>query len=156
MRDEAGAPVCRISSRPARAANIVCCAILALAGALAAGLPLRPRLVAPVAVIALYVPLAGAGPSIQRAGIMGAAAPVAALCRRPADRWYALLLAAAGALALDPLAIGEPGWQMSFAAVVGLAPRGWRLRAWARLSGRRAALAEAVAVTVAATLGTAP
>ena len=52
--------------------------------------------------IALYVPLAGGGPSIQRAGIMGAAALVAALAGRPASRWYALLLAAAATLVLDP------------------------------------------------------
>ena len=76
--------------------------------------------------IAAYVPLAGGGPSIQRAGIMGAAVLVAALAWRPASRWYALLLAAAVTLALNPRAAGDPGWQLSFAAVLGIfcSPRG--------------------------------
>ena len=74
----------------------------------------------PAALIAVYVPLAGGGPSIQRAGVMGVAGLVAALAGRPARRWYALLLAAAATLALNPRAAGEPGWQLSFAAVVAL------------------------------------
>ena len=52
-----------------------------------------------MALVALYVPLAGAGPSIQRAGVMGIAGLVAALAGRPASRWYALGLAAAVTLA---------------------------------------------------------
>ena len=51
---------------------------------------------------------------------MGAAGLVAALAGRPASRWYALGLAAAVTLALNPLAAAEPGWQLSFAAVVAL------------------------------------
>ena len=51
---------------------------------------------------ALYVPLAGAGPSLQRAGVMGAAGIAAMTLSRPASRWYALLLAAAVTLALNP------------------------------------------------------
>ena len=69
------------------------------------------------------MPLTGAGPSIQRAGVMGAAGLVAALAGRPAHRWYALGLAAAVTLALNPLAAGEPGWQLSFAAVAALLAR---------------------------------
>ena len=37
------------------------------------GLPLRARLPLALALVAVYVPLAGGGPSIQRAGVMGAA-----------------------------------------------------------------------------------
>ena len=51
---------------------------------------------------------------------MGVAGLVAALAGRPARRWYALLLAAALTLVLNPRAAGEPGWQLSFAAVVAL------------------------------------
>ena len=61
------------------------------------------------AVVMLYVPLAGGGPSIQRAGVMGVASLIAALAGRPARRWYALLLAAAATLTLNPRAAGEPG-----------------------------------------------
>src|SRR6266498_2707941 len=84
------------------------------------GLGRRARLAGVLGLIAVYVPLTGAGPSILRAGVMGAAGLVAALAGRPASRWYALGLAAAGTLALNPFAAGEPGWQLSFAAVVGL------------------------------------
>ena len=66
------------------------------------------------------MPLAGAGPSLQRAGVMGAAGIAAMLAARPASRWYALLLAAVVTLALDPRACGDPGWQLSFAAVAGI------------------------------------
>ncbi len=60
---------------------------------------------------------------------MGAAGLVAALAGRPASRVYALGLAAAVTLALNPYAAGDAGWQLSFAAVVGL------LRCRARSSG---------------------
>ena len=70
--------------------------------------------------IALYVPLAGAGPSLQRAGVMGAAGIAAMTLSRPASRWYALLLAAAATLALNPRVSADPGWQLSFAAVAGI------------------------------------
>jgi len=120
------------------------------------GLPLRSRLLLALALIALYVPLAGAGPSIQRAGVMGAAGVTAALAGRPASRWYALLLAAAATLAINPRAAEEVGWQLSFAAVVAImmlaAPLGERLRR----RGLPAGVAEAIALTVAATVGTAP
>src|SRR5207249_4286952 len=82
-----------------------------------AGVPLRARLLVAAAAIAVYVPLAGGGPSIQRAGVMGVAGLAAALAGRPARRWYALGLAAAATLVLNPRAAGEPGWQLPFAAV---------------------------------------
>ena len=68
----------------------------------------------------IYVCVTGAGPSIQRAGAMGAAAIVAALADRPRSRWYALALAACATLAVDPRAAADVGWQLSFAAVVGI------------------------------------
>jgi competence protein ComEC len=109
--------------------------------------------VAVIALIALYVPLAGAGPSVQRAGVMGAAALAALLAGRPASRWHALLLAAVATLALNPRVCGDVGWQLSFAAVAGILLVAPRLRAALPLP-RLAA--EGVAVTVAATLATAP
>ena len=130
--------------------------MLALGAGMVAGLRLRARLAVALVLVLVYVPLAGGGPSIQRAGVMGAAGLVAALAGRPASRWYALGLAVVVTLALNPRASGEVGWQLSFAAVVGLlalAPR-WRegLRR-ARLPGP---IADAAAVTAAATVATAP
>jgi competence protein ComEC len=121
-----------------------------------AGLGLRGRLLGGLALIALYVPLAGGGASIQRAGVMGAATAVAALAGRPASRWYALLLAAAATLALNPRADQDVGWQLSFAAVVAIALLAPRLRAALRARRAPAPVADALAVALAATLGTAP
>ncbi|MBJ7332613.1 MAG: ComEC/Rec2 family competence protein [Solirubrobacteraceae bacterium] len=139
----------------ASGANIALLATLVLALGGACGLALRPRLIVALVAVAAYVPLAGAGPSIQRAGVMGGAALVAALAGRPATRWYALLLAAVVTLALNPLAAGDPGWQLSFAAVLALLLVAPPLRtALARRIPN--AVAEPLAVTLAATLGTAP
>ncbi len=66
------------------------------------------------------MPVAGGGPSILRAGVMGAAAIAATLAGRPADRAYPPLLAAAATLLLDPRYGADVGWQLSFAAVVGI------------------------------------
>ena len=107
--------------------------------------------------IALYVPLAGGGPSIQRAGVMGAAGVAATMAGRPASRWYALLLAAAVTLALNPRAAEDPGWQLTLRRRRG--DHAARRAAAARALRRRACprrLAEAAALTVAATIGTAP
>lgn len=134
--------------------NVMLLAALALALAGVAGVGPRARLIAAMALVAGYVPLAGAGPSLQRAGVMGIAALAALALGRPSSRWYALLLAAAVTLAADPRAVTQPGWQLSFAAVVGILALAPALRSALRALPR--AIAEAVAVTVAATLATAP
>ena len=136
--------------------NVLLLCTLVLAIAAVAGVSLRSRLVAAMVLVAVYVPLAGAGPSIQRAGVMGIAGLVAALAGRPASRWYALGLAAAVTLALNPLAVGEPGWQLSFAAVAGLLALAPRLRD--ALTRRRVPgpVADVTAITLAATAATAP
>ena len=136
--------------------NVLLLCTLVLALGAVAGLPLRARLAAAMVLVAIYVPLAGGGPSIQRAGVMGIAGLVAALAGRPASRWYALGLAAAVTLAISPLAVGEPGWQLSFAAVVGLLALAPGLRG--ALTRRRvpAPVADVAAITVAATVATAP
>jgi competence protein ComEC len=163
--------------------NVMLLAALALPALALAGLRLRARLAALVVLIALYVPLAGAGPSLQRAGAMGLAGIAAMAASRPSSRSYALLLAAAATLAWNPRAWADPGWQLSFAAVVGilvlgvplasglrrlgeemLPPRagtgaaGWRLPAGVATLARASVgvLADGIAITVAATLATAP
>ena len=59
--------------------NVMLLAALAIPLLMLAGLGLRARLVVLAGLVALYVPLAGAGPSLQRAGVMG----LAATGRRP-------------------------------------------------------------------------
>jgi competence protein ComEC len=140
--------------------NVVLLALLAMPVLAAFGIPLRTRLVWVLGLIAIYVPIAGAGPSIQRAGVMGALGVLATLTGRRASRFYALLLAAGVTLAVDPHVAGDVGWQLSFAAVLGILLLATPLReAIADRIGTRGwrwALAEGAAVTVAATLATAP
>ncbi|MGV1050227.1 MAG: ComEC/Rec2 family competence protein, partial [Solirubrobacterales bacterium] len=59
--------------------NVTLLALLATAVLGALGVPLRERLLWVLGLIAVYVPLAGAGPSIQRAAVMGAAGLLATL-----------------------------------------------------------------------------
>ncbi len=140
----------------ASGANVLLLATLVLALATVAGCGLTTRLALALGLVAAYVPLAGAGPSIQRAGVMGAAGLVAALAGRAASRWYALLLAAAVTLVWSPRAAEDAGWQLSFAAVLALLALAPALRARLRRAGLPAGIAEALAVTAAATIGTAP
>ncbi|HTR76222.1 MAG TPA: ComEC/Rec2 family competence protein, partial [Solirubrobacterales bacterium] len=152
--------------------NVTLLALLAMPVLAAFGVPLRERLVWVIALIAVYVPLAGSGPSIQRAAVMGAAGLGATLAGRRTSRLYALGLALVVTLAVDPGVAGDVGWQLSFAAVLGIlllaAPIRERVlallvggRRVAAVTGSaggpwRRALAEGIAVTVAATLATGP
>jgi competence protein ComEC len=136
--------------------NVVLLAMLAVGAGMVAGIGLRARLAVALALVVVYVPLAGGGPSIQRAGVMGGAGLVAALAGRPASRWYALGLAGVATLALNPRVSGEPGWQLSFAAVVGLLALVPRWREGLRRAGLPGPVADAAAVTAAATVATAP
>jgi competence protein ComEC len=124
------------------------------------GVPLRERLLWTIGLIAVYVPLAGSGPSIQRAGVMGAVGLIATLQGRRTSRLYALGLAAVVTLAVEPSVASNVGWQLSFAAVLGILLLASPLREWLLVRlGRgawRRALAEGIAVTIAATLATAP
>jgi competence protein ComEC len=162
--------------------NVMLLAALALPLLMAARAGLRTRLIVVAALIALYVPLAGAGPSLQRAGVMGLAGIAAMAASRPASRWYALILAATATLLWNPRVWADPGWELSFAAVAGILTIGVPLqrllrRAARELSPERAvggealaasspvarlglpllnALVDGLAITVAATLATAP
>src|SRR4029077_10738737 len=140
--------------------NVTLLALLAMPLMAALGIPLRERLVWVLGLILVYVPLAGAGPSIQRAGVMGAAGVLATLSGRRASRLYALLLALGVTLAIDPGVAADIGWQLSFAAVAGIfllaGPLRGAIAARIGAGGWRRALAEGAAVTIAATLATAP
>lgn len=140
--------------------NVTLLALLALPLLGALGIPLRERLVWIVALIAVYVPLAGSGPTIQRAAVMGVAGLLATLAGRRASRLYALALALVVTLAVDPGVAADIGWQLSFAAVAGIFVLAAPLRAAVERriggGGWRRALADGAAVTAAATLATAP
>jgi len=140
--------------------NVALLALLAMPLLALLGMPLRTRLLWIIVAIAVYVPLAGGGPSIVRAGVMGALTLLATFAGRRASRLYGLAIAAIVTLAIDPRIGADVGWQLSFAAVLGILAIARPLRR--TIAGRvgvgplRGALAEGAAVTVAATLATAP
>ncbi len=140
--------------------NVALLALLAMPVLAAFGIPLRARLVWVLGLIAVYVPLAGAGPSIQRAAVMGALGVLATLAGRRSSRLYGLAVAAVVTLAIEPSVAADVGWQLSFAAVVGILALAGPIReAIAERLGRGTIgrmLAEGAALTVAATLATAP
>ncbi|HEX8745473.1 MAG TPA: ComEC/Rec2 family competence protein [Thermoleophilaceae bacterium] len=134
--------------------NVVLLCALALPLLAVAGAGVRGRVLWLGALIVLYLLLAGAGPSLQRAAAMAIAGLAALAVGRVRSRWYALLVAAVVTLVLEPRVAAEPGWQLSFAAVAGilmLAPALRRPLGW--LPGP---FAEGAAMTLAATLATAP
>jgi len=88
-----------------------------------------PRIVGQFAAlgsIGAYVLAVGPQPSVIRAGIAGALGSIAWLLARDRDRWWFLLVGAFVLLAWNPYTLFDPGFQLSFAAVVAiftLAPR---------------------------------
>jgi competence protein ComEC len=118
-----------------------------------------PRLVGEIgALIAMgaYVLAVGAQPSVVRAAVAGALGSLAWLAARQKDRWHFLLLGAIVLLAWNPYTLLDPGFELSFAAVVSiftLAPRIRRGLEGYPVPGR---LADVVAVSTACGLATAP
>ncbi|MHB9148513.1 MAG: ComEC/Rec2 family competence protein [Thermoleophilia bacterium] len=115
----------------------------------------RTRTAAGSASVVLFALLTGAGPSVTRAAVMVITVLVARLVGRGRDTWAALGLAAVIVLAREPTAVTGPGFQLSFSAVAALL---WLTRPLEERLGPRLpqALATPVAVSLAATIGTAP
>ena len=136
--------------------NIALVVALVMALGWAVGLPDRWRLLACAVAIVAYVPLAGSGPSIVRAGAMGLAGLLALGLGREHRGADALAFAAVVTLLLDPRATLDVGWQLSFVAagalIGGAGPVGSRLAAM----GVPRWLALGMACTVVATVATAP
>jgi competence protein ComEC len=113
---------------------------------------LRTALLVPV--VATYVLLTGASPSIVRAGVAGICGLLAVLASRPSDGWLLWLAPAAWLLTLNPNNLFDVSFQLSFGAVVGLLVLARPLtRAVSFLPGP---LPEQVGVTAAASISTAP
>jgi competence protein ComEC len=135
--------------------NVTVVAIAALALLRALGLRRRGAVAGAALVMAAYCLACAGGASVARAGIVGGLGLVAELRSAPRERWYLLLAGLALLLAHQPRAIGDPGLQLSFAAVVGLFTIAPPLASWFRgwVPGRVADLA---AMAGAAGLATAP
>jgi len=106
--------------------------------------------------IGAYVLAVGPQASVIRAGVAGALASLAWLTGRLRDAWQALLLGGVALLAWNPYEVYDPGFQLSFAAVIAIftvVPRitrrldGWPLPRSVRLG---------VAVSLGCGLVTAP
>jgi competence protein ComEC len=118
-----------------------------------------PRLLAELCAlggIGAYVLAVGAQPSVIRAGIVGALGSLAWLAARQRDRWHFLLLSAFGLLAWNPYTLLDAGFQLSFVAVASIfllvrplirVLEGYPLSPWLR---------EAIAVSTACGVATAP
>ena len=76
--------------------------------------------VAALACISGYVLAVGAQPSVVRAGVAGALGSFAWLAARQRDRWYFMLLGALALLAWNPYTLLDPGFQLSFGAVIAI------------------------------------
>ena len=100
--------------------------------------------------IAMYVVMAGGGASVVRAGIMGGLTLAAYYSGRPADSRRLLWAAAFLMLLINPLLILDVGFQLSFAATLGL------LYLPSKLSQKRGLLGEYLIPTLVAAVATAP
>lgn len=117
-------------------------AVLALFPALALGWPIRKWAAAAALLMALfYMLLADSGVATTRSFVMVAIVFFAIMVDRPALSMRNLALAALVILLIEPSAVTEAGFQMSFLAVLGLVAF---YEAWAKY--RAAQPAEAVAV----------
>jgi competence protein ComEC len=136
--------------------NVALVAAGALALAWLFGLSRGIGQVAALLSIGAYALAVGPQSSVIRAGIAGALGSLAWLTARMADRWQFLLLGALALLAWNPYTLFDAGFQLSFVAVASifaLVPRlqraleGYPMPGWTR---------DAVAVSGACGLATAP
>jgi competence protein ComEC len=136
--------------------NVVLLAGGMLGLAVILGLPRLWGHLAALAAIGGYVLAVGPQPSVIRAAVAGAAVSFAWLAGRDRDPWHVLLLAAVVLLAWNPYEVEDPGFQLSFGAVVaifvGVGPlnrvlEGYPLPRW---------LAAVLSVSAVCSLATAP
>ena len=143
-------------------------ALTVSAGAALFGRRRRLYLLAPFAAVWGYALLSGASPSATRAAVMGTAYLLALVVGRPRSLVPALALAAALMAAAQPRVLSDVSFQLSFAAMMGIALYRERLsapildalNAGHEVGGVRAealrSIAGATGITLAATLATAP
>ncbi len=121
-----------------------------------------PRLVGPLAMVALYAALGGGGPAALRAAIMGGLLVLSGSLGRRYNVFSALALAALLMTASEPLLIYDAGFQLTTLATLGiplLTPPLQRvlLTVLGRLGhGVGEGIAESLAVTMAAQIATLP
>lgn len=136
--------------------NVAVVAIGTLWLALLTGLPRLAAEVAVLAAIGGYVLAVGAQPSVVRAGVAGGLGSLGWLAGRERDARYALIVAAIALLAWNPYNVLDPGFQLSFAAVLAIFFLAPRFRVWLEGYPLPPSLRTCVAVSAACGLATAP
>ena len=116
----------------------------------------RQASIAVLLLTALFVIFSGAEPSVMRAGAMGSILLVGQLLARKPDELNVLVGTAAVMLLITPRLVAELGWQLSFAAMVGLTYISPRLNKKLVWLPNFLSLRESAAATLAATLATTP
>ncbi len=119
---------------------ILLCSMWAFAFSLL-GIPRLVRTTLLVPVVATYVLLTGASPSIVRAGVSGIVGLLAVLASRPTDGWLLWLVPAAWLLTRNPNNLFDVSFQLSFGAVAGLLSAGAAAHAALRVPSRTPAAA---------------
>ena len=111
---------------------------------------------AAIAAVAAYVAAVGWEPSVIRAGVAGGLVSLAWLAARERDHWHFMAVGALVLLVWHPKAWQEPGFQLSFAAVASIFVLYGRLVSVAEGYPVPRRVAEVGALTVSASLATAP
>jgi competence protein ComEC len=136
--------------------NVVLIAVGVLGLAWLLGVPRWLGELGALAGIGSYVLAVGAQASVVRAGIAGALGSLAWLSARQRDRWHFLLVGALILLAWNPYTLFDAGFQLSFAAVAAIFVAVPRLERTFEGYPVPRGLADAVAVSLACGLATAP
>lgn len=118
------------------------------------------RTLAALLAVGAYAAIGGGGPAAIRAAIMGALLALAPALGRAYNVFTALAVATLAMAALQPSVIYDAGFQLTVLATFGLPllvpPVQRRLARWLRLLPGSAAIAELLAVTIAAQIATLP
>lgn len=113
---------------------------------------LAMRLVLTCAVLAWFVVLTRAEPSVVRAAVMAGIVAASFAFGRSANAKHVLCITAISLLCIDPMMARSVGFLLSTAATAGLA---WMLPVASRVVGK-GPVRDVIAATLAATIGTAP
>jgi competence protein ComEC len=126
-------------------------------------IPETPRFVIVACALAYYVLLTGSSPSVTRAGIMSIVMLGSRIAQRRPDLYNALGIAAAAILLWDPKQLFDPGFLLSFSAVLAIVllypliiAATPALTAWCSRNRILDVVWKGAAVSLAAGFGTAP
>ena len=119
-----------------------------------AGFALRSA--ATVAAVWYFALVTGLSASVQRAALMVSVVLLGKCLHRRNSIYHLLAIAALVMLVTEPKQLFQVGFQLSFAAVAGIALFARRIQRWVSLPGKLHYLWDAVSVSTAAQLGTLP